>query len=254
MSSNAPVVRASPGHTLEVHLVQNGPVSLDIAFEVAPGKVVALVGPSGSGKTTTLRAIAGLATPERGRIALGDTLWLDTASGIALRPEQRRVGLVFQDYALFPHLSVRGNLELAMLDRGPEQRWAAAQDLLVRVGLVALGEQYPLRLSGGERQRVAIARALARRPEVLLLDEPFSAVDRPTRARLKALIAEVTTGVEVPVVLVTHDIEEATALAQSIVVIDRGRVVAAGPTESLLGDDMSEELVSVLGLPARKPG
>src|SRR5690606_15172194 len=145
----------------------------------------ALIGPSGSGKTTVLRSIAGLYRPAGGRIVTGGDTWLDTDAGVDLAPQARRVGLVFQDYALFPHLTALDNVRLAMLDESEEERTRRATELLARVHLVGLEHRRPDQLSGGERQRVALARALARDPKVLLLDEPFSAVDRMTREPLK---------------------------------------------------------------------
>ena len=191
------------------------------------GAPLALVGRSGSGKTSMLRAIAGLLSPAEGRVALGDSVWLDTERGIDLAPERRGCGFLFQDYALFPRMSAWRNVAYGM--GGPRrERRAAAMAMLERFGVAALAEARPATMSGGERQRVALARALAARPPVLLLDEPLSALDSTTRreaiGELRAVFAETAT----PVVLVTHSFEEAAVLAGELVVIDAGREVQRG--------------------------
>ena len=167
---------------------------LELDLTIEAGKCLALVGPSGAGKSTALRAIAGLAGPDRGRIELGGTVWLDTDAGVDLAPERRRCGYLFQEYALFPHLSAWRNVAFG-LDRVPRrERRAAAIGGLARFGVEALADSPPRELSGGERQRVALARALAADPAVLLLDEPLSALDSRTAAtasrELAATLAE----------------------------------------------------------------
>lgn len=233
---------------LTIKLTQSGPVELDVSFACAPGEVVALVGPSGSGKTTTLKAIAGLVRPQNGRVALGDDVWFDSGTGIFVRPEARRVGFVFQDYALFPHLTVLGNVTLAMGHIDAALRHEKGCEVLERVGIASLADRRPGQLSGGERQRVAIARALARGPQVLLLDEPFSAIDRPARQRLKAEVRALTAAVGVPVVLVTHDIDEAAALASRIVVIDAGATIATGTPDDMMTNSVSPRVAEILGI------
>ncbi len=211
---------------LEVRLQATGPIRMEAAFDCGPGELVALVGPSGSGKTSMLRAVAGLWTPHRlqGRIACGDVVWLDTAQGVQLPPQQRRVGLVFQHYALFPHMDVLANVALAA---GPDWPMTAVRALLERVGLGELLQRRPAQLSGGQQQRVALARALVRvmpAPQqaaahaqgVLLLDEPFSAVDAPTRQSLYRELAAWRQQVAVPMLLVTHDLQEARRLAARV--------------------------------------
>ena len=219
--------------TLDVRLVQVAPFALDVAFTAAAGEVLALVGPSGSGKTTTLRAIAGLVTPDRGRITVGNDVWFDSELSIALRPEQRRTGFVFQDYALFPHLKARDTVALAMGHIAKAERADAAAAELARVGIAQLADRKPFGLSGGERQRVALARALARAPGVLLLDEPFSAIDRPAREALKELVRDLAASAGIPIILVTHDIDEAVALASNLVIIDHGATIASGTASDL---------------------
>ncbi|NUT56384.1 MAG: ABC transporter ATP-binding protein [Thermoleophilia bacterium] len=189
-------------------------------------ETLALVGPSGAGKSSILRAIAGLLRPERGRIALGATAWLDTAAGVDLPPERRSVGLVFQDYALFPHLDVRRNVGF-----GGRRR---VDELLERFRISQLANARPGSLSGGERQRVALARALARDPDVLLLDEPLSALDAHTRALVRSELAELLAELSLPTLLVTHDFEDAAALADRVGVIVEGRILQLGTAAELL--------------------
>ena len=218
---------------LKVALSQPGPIPLDVDIFCGAGELLALVGPSGAGKTTVLRAIAGLYRPAAGRIVCGSDLWFDTAGGTMVPPQTRAAGLVFQDYALFPHLSAVDNVRLAMQHLPEPARTAAAMSLLQRVHLDGLEARRPDRLSGGQRQRVALARALARDPKVLLLDEPFSAVDRMTREPLKDEIASLHRSLAIPIVLVTHDLEEAQALADRISVIDRGRTLQTGTPDDV---------------------
>jgi len=189
---------------------------LDVRLSVG-AETLALVGPSGAGKTTVLRAIAGLRAPDRGRIALGDDVWFDAAAGIDRPPEARSVGLVFQEYALFPHMTVRRNVGF-----GAGARQVAA--LLERLGIAHLAGERPGHLSGGERQRVALARALAREPGVLLLDEPLSALDAHTRASVRAHLQDVLGQLALPTLVVTHDFRDATALADRVGVIVDGRL------------------------------
>lgn len=221
---------------LSVEISAQGPIPLELGFEVAPGELLALVGPSGAGKTTTLRAIAGFWQPARGRVAAGAEVWLDTGRGIAVPAHRRRVGFVFQDYALFPHMSALENVAAAMGGWPRGGRRAEALRLLELVHLEGMAERRPDALSGGQRQRVALARALARQPEALLLDEPFSAVDQRTRARLHEELAALRHRLAMPIVLVTHDIGEAQLLADRMIVLDGGAVVAEGRTAEVMSD------------------
>ncbi len=230
--------------TLKVSLRADAPIPLDLSFEVAPGELLALVGPSGSGKTTTLRAIAGfwaeiragIRPPDHARVTVGGTPWLDTETGLCRPAHRRRTGFVFQDYALFPHLTAAQNITAAMGDLPRHARAAEAERLLRLVHLDGLGARRPADLSGGQKQRVALARALARRPDVLLLDEPFSAVDRATREQLHAELIALRAALPMPVVLVTHDIGEAQVLADRMLVLDRGKTLAQGPTATVMSD------------------
>ena len=218
---------------LSVALKQAGPIPLDVALDCRPGELLAIIGPSGSGKTTVLRSIAGLYRPVWGRILAGNEVWLDTETGTDLSPQMRSVGLMFQDYALFPHLSALDNVRLAMLRSEEPARSRHAAALLARVHLQGLEARKPDQLSGGQKQRVALARALARDPKVLLLDEPFSAVDRMTREPLKEEIAAVHRSLDIPMLLVTHDLEEAQALADRICVLHAGKTLQIGAPDEV---------------------
>ena len=236
---------------LTVELNQAAPIPLDLAFSVAPGEFMALVGASGSGKTTTLRSIAGHHLPGTGRIAFGDKVWFDSAADIRIAARRRRIGLVFQSYALFPHMTAIENVMAAMTDLPAGDRRREASELLAKVHLDGLDGAKPGRLSGGQQQRVAVARALARRPDVLLLDEPFSAVDRALRARLYAELAELRRTLSMPIILVTHDLEDAARLADTAAILSKGKIVASGPIESVLpradvGDVFDREGTEVL--------
>ena len=210
-----------------------GGIELDLRFDVPAGRCLALAGPSGAGKTTILRLLAGIVRPDRGRITHGDDLWVDTTSGVWWAPERRRCGYVFQDYALFPHLSAWRNVAYGLRSTPSSQRKAAALSLLDQFGLGDLADAKPATLSGGERQRVALARALAPRPDVLLLDEPLSALDARTRASASRELTAVLRSIEMPVVLVTHEFNEAALLGDEIGVIDHGRIVQRGSASAL---------------------
>ena len=218
---------------LAVRLQQHGPIPLDVELTCEPGQVLAIFGPSGSGKTTILRAIAGLYAAGTARIEVGSAVWQDSSSGAFTPPHARGVGFVFQDYALFPHLSALGNVltVLGHLPRG--ERRGRAESLLRLVHLDTHTSRRPHQLSGGERQRVALARALARDPQVLLLDEPFAAVDRTVRRRLRDDVDAIRRTRDIPVVLVTHDFEDVVRLATHVLLLERGCSVASGPIAAL---------------------
>jgi molybdate transport system ATP-binding protein len=214
-----------PLRTLRVHL----------ALDAEPARTLALAGPSGAGKTTVLRAIAGLLRPSRGRVGCGEEVWLDTSTGRFVAPERRRCGVVFQDYALFGHMSAWRNVAYGMAGVPRRERRAAAVALLERFGIGALADARPGALSGGERQRVALARALGVRPRALLLDEPLSALDARTRASAARELAAVLREAEVPAIVVTHDFVEAAELGREIAVIEAGAVVQRGTAAELAG-------------------
>lgn len=212
--------------------------SLDLALSVG-GEVVALVGPSGAGKTTVLRAVAGLAPGARGRITAGDEVWLDSEAGVDLSPEDRAVGFLFQDLALFPHMTVAENVGFA------DPRRAA--DLLERFGIAHLARARPAGLSGGERRRVALARSLARAPRALLLDEPTAGLDVRAAAAIRAELREHTRAAGVPTLLVTHDFHEAAALADRVGVIVEGRLLQEGRPEELVAAPRDPFVASLAG-------
>ncbi len=240
--------RAASAFGLSVRLRQRTPIPLDVSLDVEPGEVLALVGPSGSGKSTTLRAIAGFYGVGEGSIVCGDEVWFDSARGGNRAARDRRVGLVFQSYALFPHLTALQNVMEALGDRPKRLRDAEARAHLARVRLEGLEDRRPSELSGGQQQRVAVARALARRPLALLLDEPFSAVDRMTRYRLQRELAELRRDLSMPVVLVTHDLEEAARLADRIAVMHRGRVLQSGGVGEVMSRPASPEVARLVGI------
>ena len=238
---------SEPASALEVSLHQPAPIPLAADLRCAPGEVTALIGPSGSGKTSILRCIAGLLQPRRGRILCGGQTWLDSARGIALSPQARRVGLVFQDYALFPHLSALSNIRAALTHLPWRARRERARQLLAKVHLAGLEKRRPDQLSGGQRQRVALARALAREPSVLLLDEPFSAVDQMTRRKLHEELARLHRDIQIPILLVTHDLGEAAALADQLIVLGRGRTLQAGPPPIVIDRPQNREVARLVG-------
>jgi molybdate transport system ATP-binding protein len=207
---------------------------LHVALEVAPRETLALVGPSGAGKTTILRAIAGLARPSAGWIECGGT-WFDARTHVP--PEQRSVGLVFQEYALFPHLSVERNVAFG----------GRVDGLLERLRIDHLADARPGELSGGERQRVALARALARQPNVLLLDEPMSALDPHTRAEVRAELHAILGDLALPTLLVTHDFEDAATLADRVGVLVEGRLRQVAPPAELVAEPADAFVAALAG-------
>lgn len=208
--------------------VERGATRITAAFDVAPGHPLAMIGPNGAGKSSVLAAIAGLVGLESGRVAIG------ARSVDLLPPERRRIGVLFQDYVLFPHLTVRDNVAFAARMRGSRSAARdAAQPWLDRYGLTALADRFPAQLSGGQAQRVALARALAADPEVLLLDEPMSALDVEVRADMRAELAVHVREFGGATVLVTHSPADAAALADSVLVLEGGRVTQRGTLDEL---------------------
>lgn len=202
-----------------------GEMELEVDIKIEAGEFVALSGPSGSGKTTLLRLIAGLAEADGGQIKLHDEYWLDTTTGINLPPQKRNVGLVFQDYALFPNMTVRKNLEYALGKKGPSQ---IIDELAQMMELDELMDRYPSRLSGGQQQRVALARSLVRRPPILLLDEPLSALDAAMRSRLQDYILEMHRRFSLTTLLVSHDFVEIFKMADRVIQLDEGKIIKEG--------------------------
>jgi molybdate transport system ATP-binding protein len=234
---------------LDVRLVKRLPgFTLDVDWS-ADGGVAALFGPSGSGKTLTLQCLAGLLRPDAGRIVVDGRVLFDAAAGADVPPQARRVGYVFQGYALFPHLTVEDNVGFGLCDRPRDERARRVADVLARLGLTGLERRRPAELSGGQRQRVALGRALAIDPALLLLDEPLSALDAPLRSTLRAELRAILSEWGTAAVVVTHDFSEAYRLGDRIVVYENGRVVQAAPRAELLWQPASETVARIMAIP-----
>jgi molybdate transport system ATP-binding protein len=225
-----------PDHRLFVSLRQDGPIPLDVEFSCDPGHVLAIFGPSGSGKTTILRAIAGLARPAHGRVQSGGDTWTDTDAGVFWPPHRRAVGFVFQEYALFPHLTALGNVMTALGHRRRPERRARAAELLNAVHLGGHDSKRPRELSGGERQRVALGRALLSKPRLLLLDEPLGSLDEGRRAEILPYLVRLRDEARIPMVYVSHDAAEMRQLATQIVMLRKGSVTSSGGVRVLATD------------------
>ena len=240
---------------LHIEFQQQKPMALQGAFSCEAGQLLALVGPSGAGKSSILRLLAGLMKPEKGRIVVGEQVWLDTAQGVFQTPQQRRVGFVFQNYALMPHLSAAANVALALQHLPKGDQIIEAVQWLKRVRLSNdEAMRKPAHLSGGQQQRVALARALAREPDLLLLDEPFSAVDQMNRESLYRLLAELRADLNIPIVLVTHDLNEARMLCDKLVVLDQGSVLQEGPAFEVHRRPRNSRVADLVGIQNRFHG
>jgi molybdenum ABC transporter ATP-binding protein len=224
-----------------------GEFTLDAELVCARGPL-AIIGPSGAGKSAVLRAIAGVLRPDGGRIAVNGRVLLETERGIDLPPQLRRLGYVPQDYALFPHLSVEGNIGFGLRGLGHEARRRRIAEMVALTGLREQQALRPRQLSGGQRQRVALARALAVRPDVLLLDEPFAALDAPTRASLLEDVRSLIARTETATVFVTHDRNEALRLGDTIAVMIGGRIRQAGVPAEVFGAPVDEEVAAFVGV------
>lgn len=231
---------------LDVNIQQDHPLSLNASFQCAPGELLALVGPSGSGKSTILRTIAGLHRASHTAITCANTVWDDSTNEFHLSPQQRKTGLVFQEYALFPHKSALQNVMLAASGTAIEKQ-QLAQELFALTNMRGLEHRSPATLSGGQKQRVAIARALARQPHALLLDEPFSAVDQQTRRKLYRELATLRQSLEIPIVLVTHDLTEVQLLADSLCLVHHGVSLQQGKVADVISQPQSREIARLLG-------
>jgi molybdate transport system ATP-binding protein len=233
---------------LEVRVVRRLPgFTLDVAWTAGDG-VAVLFGPSGAGKTLTLQCLAGLLRPDAGRIVVDGRVLFDSTTAVDVRPQARRVGYVFQGYALFPHLSVADNVGFGLRDRPRAERAARTAEVLDRLGLADFAGRPPRELSGGQRQRVALGRALATDPALLLLDEPLSALDAPLRRALRDELGAILRDWRTAAVVVTHDFTEAYRLADRIVVYDAGRVVQSAPRSELLWQPASESVARIVGI------
>ena len=239
---------------LKVRLSQIHPNPLQLNIECIPGELHALVGPSGSGKTTALRTIAGLNNADTGKIECDGKLWFEAneVNGIttSLSPADRSCGFLFQQYALFPHLTAIENVCIPLYNsvNSLTKRNTLAHQWLERMGIAELAKRLPSQLSGGQQQRVALARALARSPKILLLDEPFSAIDAPTRQGLYKTLAELRKDLNIPILLVTHDLREADLLADRITVIDQGVGLQTAPPQVLFERPRNSRVAELVGI------
>lgn len=202
-----------------------GVIDLDIAFSIQHAELVTLFGASGAGKTTILRMLAGLTLPDNGNITVANETWLDTSKKINLAPQKRKIGFVFQDYALFPNMSVRQNLMFPLEKNEPA---SLVEELMDIMDLSQLQHRKPNTLSGGQQQRVAVARALVRKPEILLLDEPLSAIDLSMRNKLQDHIIKIHRQYNLTAILVSHDLNEIQKMANRVIVIDKGKITKQG--------------------------
>ncbi len=233
---------------LEVRLRKRLPgFALDVEWSAGDG-VAVLFGPSGAGKSLTLQCLAGLLRPDAGRVAVDGRVLFDSAAGVDTPPQKRRVGYVFQGYALFPHLNVVDNVGFGLRGRPRHERQRRVDEVLAKLGIEGLGQRRPAELSGGQRQRVALGRALAIDPALLLLDEPLSALDLPLRRALRDELRAILADWGTAAVVVTHDFTEAYRLGDHIVVYEEGRVIQAAPRAELLWQPASQAVARVMGL------
>ena len=240
------------GPLLSCDAERHYPGGVRVAAQVeipAPGfSVTVLFGPSGSGKSTVLRLLAGLEPADAGRITFGDRVWADAGRGTFLPPQARHVGFLAQGYALFPHLSVAANLAFGLRDLPAPARRERVAELVALLDLRGLAHRRPAQLSGGQQQRVALGRALARRPSLLLLDEPLSALDRAAQLRLRRELRDLLRRLDLPTVLVTHDRAEALQLGDRIVVMEEGRICQAGAIQQVFDRPTEAGVARILGV------
>lgn len=213
-------------------LSSEGAMALEVKADISPGSLTAVFGPSGAGKTTVLRMLAGLTNPDHGVIQFGKTVWFDSKRGINVTPQARRIGMMFQDYALFPAMTVEQNIHFAQ--EGNDRSFT--RSLLAKMQLTEFADRKPGQLSGGQKQRVALARVLARRPRVLLLDEPLSALDAGMRAMLQDEISQAHQMSGATTLMVSHDLSEVFRLAHYVLCIEQGKLTAAGVPQAVFSD------------------
>lgn len=225
--------------SIRIKKVWNG-FKLDVAFEIPYGEITVLFGPSGVGKSSILRIISGLVMADDGMISYRKEIWYDKTKGVCLSPQQRSVGFVFQDFALFPHMTVEKNVAYGIKEK---ERLNEVKEFLSMVGLSGYEHYYPAQLSGGQKQRVALIRALAMKPSLLLLDEPLSALDWETRRQLQEDLRRIIKQFQVTTLYVTHDVTEVYRLADFVVVMDSGKIIKKGtPEEVFLGKRLSTRI------------
>ena len=228
-------------------LTADGPMNLVVQTTIQVGELVALFGQSGAGKTTLLRILAGLVNPDRGLVKFGNTVWFDSEKQINIAPQNRNVSLMFQDFALFPNMTVEQNIRFAQ----PEKDDVAVNELLAIFGLVEFRKRKPNGLSGGQKQRIALARALARKPQLLMLDEPLSALDAEMRNALQDEIAKAHRLSGVTTLLVSHDLNEVFRLASHVICIENGVITRSGKAEAVFSDNSISGKVQITGQIAR---
>jgi len=246
---------AGPTLSVELHRTYSRGPSIAAVFDLDLGAAQTLIlfGPSGAGKTTVLRCLAGLERPDGGRITLGPETWFDRVRGVSLAPQRRQIGYLPQGLALFPHLDVRANVAFGAVDLPDDERAAHVAELLSLLNLVGLEHRRPGQLSAGQQQRVALARALCRRPRLLLLDEPLSALDTPTRETLRSELRDLLRAGGVPAIAVTHDRSEALALGDRVGVMVGGAVRQLGPTLEVFDRPADESVARILGVETVMP-
>jgi molybdate transport system ATP-binding protein len=236
------------------HFAEGLRVQVDgLRISAQPG-VTVLFGPSGSGKSTVLRCLAGLERPDEGTIWFGDEPWSDASGRVFLEPRARRVGFVPQEYGLFPHLTVEGNIAYGLTQLPSEKRGARVGEMMKWLGLEGLGERLPGQLSGGQQQRVALGRAVVNHPRLLLLDEPLAALDTPLRVRLRGELRRLLTQVGVPTLLVTHDRTEALAMGDDLAVMSGGRILQQGKINAVFSQPADLTVAATLGIETVQPG
>jgi molybdate transport system ATP-binding protein len=239
---------------LEIHIAfryrEGGGVACSWAETLEPGSIIAWLGASGSGKTTLLRCLAGLERPQRGQITFNGEAWFDTERNIDVPPEQRRVGVLFQDYALFPHLSVAQNITFG----APSGNMHRIAEVMEMLRLTGFERRLPRDLSGGQQQRVALARALCREPQLLLLDEPLSALDTPTRDELRYELGTMIRESRIPACIITHDRLDALTLADRTLLFDQGAIVQSGPTREIFAEPQTPAAAKLVGVDTVLPG
>lgn len=234
---------------LQVSIEQSLPMPIKGHFHCESRQLLALVGPSGAGKTSLMRILSGLMQPQQGKVIVGNEVWCDTEQQICLSPQRRHVGMVFQNYALMPHYDAIENVSLALLHLPKAERIKQARRWLDHMGLTdAEQHRKPADLSGGQQQRVAVARALAREPKLMLLDEPFSAVDQMNRQSLYRLLADLRRELAIPIILVTHDLNEARMLADQLVVIDNGQILQQGTPSAIYNAPRNARVADLVGI------
>src|SRR5215216_2421040 len=247
-SGSEPPAAAELTAEFEKHFPGGTIIQLELRRPADAFSLTVLFGPSGSGKSTTLRCLAGLDRPERGTIRFGDEIWSDAGRGIFLPPQRRRIGYLFQDYALFPHLRVAQNIAYGLGKIAAAERRERIEEMTALLELTGLEDRYPKQLSGGQQQRVALARALVCRPRLLLLDEPLSALDAPTREHLRRQLRHWLVQLRIATILVTHDRIEALALGDHVVVFEAGRVCQSGSVQQVFSAPVDLAVARIVGV------